>query len=110
VNGLTRFPGAARLAALPTIGDGHADDLKMEVWTGDGPVDAVRVWLARGGTGDGYPYPRTASVEVREGGSWRLLGDYDAEAPPTVLAGFTTADLRIARAGRSVDAVSGTGV
>jgi hypothetical protein len=64
----------AELDAMPTLGQGQADDLKIR-------EPDVRVWLGRGGTDAGQPYEHTVYVErpTEDGRSWEVVATYAAK-------------------------------
>lgn len=64
----------AELEALPTIRQGHFDNLKIETF-GDPPT---RVWLARTGVEDGEPYDNRVTVETLQDGCWIEAKSYPA--------------------------------
>lgn len=69
------------LEALPTLSQGHTDNLKYE------DLDVgVRVWLSRCGVEDGEPYPNKVTVERLVDGRWEAVEQYEAK-PANVRAG-----------------------
>jgi hypothetical protein len=62
------------LESLPTLGDSHFDDLKIEHFP-------YRVWLSRCGVADGEPYPHKVTIEKCNvaSGTWRNLREYQAQ-------------------------------
>jgi hypothetical protein len=61
-----------QLKALPTIGDSHFDNLKVE-------TEVMRVWLSRCDVTDGEPYPNKVTIEERVNGSWEITNIYQAK-------------------------------
>lgn len=90
------MPGWADLVGLPTLYSGHDHDLRVEV-VFPPAFAGVRVWLARGGLGDGHPFEDTVYVEVLEfipgRPDWYDLGYYDAHNPTEGLGGYSVRDL-----------------
>lgn len=74
----------AELSALPTLSQGHTDDLKIE-------TKGVRVWLSRMTVEDGMPYDNQVTVEKlycaaassrkpsTTGTRWVTAEEYEAE-------------------------------
>lgn len=64
----------AQLEALPTIKQGHTDDLKIE--SGNG-----RVWLSRMTIEDGQPYNNQVTIERFNDakGRWETVTSYEAK-------------------------------
>jgi hypothetical protein len=60
---------ARDLAARPTLAQGQADDLKVE-------LDGVRVWLSRCGVEDGAQFDNAITIEVRISGRWETVDVY----------------------------------
>lgn len=76
---------SAILAALPTLCEGQAEDLKVEVELYDGSLG--RVWLSRCGVEDGEPWENTVSLEVRgEDGMWRTALRWNGDNPAEYIA------------------------
>lgn len=70
---------AAELKALPTIEQGHTDNLKFE-----NPI--IRVWLSRMTIEDGMPYNDQVTVERRlRNGIWTTVAAYQARDEEIVL-------------------------
>lgn len=63
----------SELEAMPTIMQGHFDNLKVE---GEG----VRVWLSRMTEADGMEYNNQVSVEVYIKNTWETVDEYEAES------------------------------
>lgn len=63
---------ASELDDLPTLTQGHADDLKID----DG--DGFRVWLCRCGIEDGMPFDNQVTVEHYDGRRWTNAEVYEA--------------------------------
>lgn len=62
----------SQLETLPTLHQGHSDDLKINTLT-------RRVWLSRLTVEDGMPYNNQVTVEVLTNeGSWMALETYEA--------------------------------
>jgi hypothetical protein len=61
----------AQLRALPTLSQGHFDNLKVE-------ADGIRVWLSRCTMADGEPYDNKVTVEVIRNGVWTEHRTYQA--------------------------------
>jgi hypothetical protein len=71
----TKYFTTAELQALPTLSQGHTDDLKME-------TTARRVWLSRLTKADGQPYDNQITIEAKnEDGSWSIIRQYDPVHP-----------------------------
>lgn len=58
---MKRIYTLAELEALPTLSQGHTDDLKIE-------TENTRVWLSRMTVEDGEPYNNKVTVEKLKGG------------------------------------------
>jgi hypothetical protein len=62
----------AELEALPTISQGHTDDLKVEAYDIDKKTKEIttgtRIWLSRMTKEDGMPYDNQVTVEKLKGG------------------------------------------
>ncbi len=58
---MKRIYKLAELEALPTLSQGHTDDLKVE-------TENQRVWLSRMTIDDGQPYNNMVTVEKLKGG------------------------------------------
>lgn len=63
----------SQLETLPTIRQGHTDDLKIETPT-------LRVWLSRLTVEDGMPYNNQVTVEeyVESRRGWMTFASYEA--------------------------------
>lgn len=59
----------AELEAMPTISQGHTDDLKND--TGE-----FRIWLSRMTVADGMPYDNQVTVEKLINGVWTTIEEY----------------------------------
>lgn len=59
----------AQLKAMPTIEQGHTDNLKYDDGT-------YRVWLSRMTKADGMPYDNQVTVEQMIGGVWKTVAEY----------------------------------
>ncbi len=78
------FPHIDELLDLPTLAEGQADDLKLDVagWhVGQAEYDDVRYWTARCSIGDGEPFARTVHVEASVDGCWVDILSYDGDNP-----------------------------
>lgn len=62
----------SELNAMPTIGNGHTENLKLE-------QDGVRVWLSRLDKSDGMPYDNQVTVEKKVDGQWTNIDTYEAK-------------------------------
>jgi hypothetical protein len=60
------------LEAMPTLSQGHFDDLKVDTGT-------MRVWLSRCTVEDGEPYNNKVTVEVLKDGKWEIVNTYQAK-------------------------------
>lgn len=60
------------LASLPTLHEGHFDNLKIETPT-------KRVWLSRMRIEDGMPYNNEVTVEQKIKGDWVTVKTYEAK-------------------------------
>ncbi len=58
---MKRIYTLAELEALPTLSQGHTDDLKVE-------TENTRVWLSRMTVEDGEPYNNKVTIEKLKGG------------------------------------------
>ena len=61
---------AAELDAMPTLSQGHFDDLKVDTGT-------ERVWLSRCGTDDGMPFDDAVTHEELIEGRWVEVEMYE---------------------------------
>lgn len=59
------------LSALPTISQGHTDDLKIDTGNGE------RVWLSRMTREDGAEWDHAVTVERYIDGKWVTVEEYD---------------------------------
>jgi hypothetical protein len=65
------------LEAMPTIRQGHCDDLKVK-------TDDTRVWLSRMTVADGMEYNNQVQVyKLNKNHDWKLVQEYEAEAIPS---------------------------
>jgi hypothetical protein len=65
------------LEAMPTIRQGHFDDLKVE-------SDDTRVWFSRMTVADGMEYNNQVQVyKLNKNHDWKLVQEYEAEAIPS---------------------------
>jgi hypothetical protein len=65
------------LEAMPTIRQGHCDDLKVK-------TDDTRVWLSRMTVADGMEYNNQVQVyKLNKNHDWKLELEYEAEAIPS---------------------------
>jgi len=64
----------AELEAMPTISQGHMEDLKIE-------VENIKVWLSRMTVEDGMPYNNQVTVENYDtiNGRWETVAEYQAK-------------------------------
>lgn len=62
----------AELRRLPTLAEGQADDLKVE-------VPGKRIWLSRCTVEDGEPFNNKVTVEKLVDGRWVEVGCYEAK-------------------------------
>ncbi len=60
------------LQKMPTISQGHSEDLKYE-------TGSTRVWLSRCGVEDGMPVDNMVTIEKLVGGRWSIVDTYEAE-------------------------------
>jgi len=67
------------LEALPTLCEGQAEDLKVEMILEDDTP--ARVWLSRCGVEDGEPWEHTASLEVYQDGRWSVATRWNGDDP-----------------------------
>jgi len=90
------FPTTETLLEQPCIHRSHTCNLHREAHFTPA-FSGVRVWVSRGGLGDGEPFDETVYVEVREWipgrPDWYELGHYDGTNPPESLAGYSPLDL-----------------
>jgi len=63
---------ADALKQLPTIKEGHFDNLKME-------KNGVQYWLSRMTVADGAPYDNQVTVMFRQNGKWKTGKKYQAK-------------------------------
>jgi hypothetical protein len=61
---------AQELYSMPTLQEGHTDDLKVE-------TPDTRIWLSRMTVADGMPYDNAIEVEKLQNGNWILVDTYD---------------------------------
>jgi len=59
------------LEALPTLTQGQADDLKVD-------LGIIRIWLSRCTIEDGEPCNNKVTIEEYRAGSWVEVGWYEA--------------------------------
>ena len=60
------------LNSLPTLGDSHFDNLKVE-------TNTTRVWLSRGRVEDGEPFNNKVTVENYINNDWEITRVYQAK-------------------------------
>lgn len=60
------------LASLPTLHEGHFDNLKIE-------TPKQRVWLSRLTVEDGVPYNNEVTVQQKIKGDWVTVKRYEAK-------------------------------
>jgi hypothetical protein len=61
---------AKELRELPTLSEGHFDNLKID-------TGKIRVWLCRCGVADGLPYDNMITVEKLRAGRWVKWDEYE---------------------------------
>lgn len=63
----------AEIETMPTIRQGHADDLKLELGN-------TRIWVSRMTREDGMPYDNQITIEEYEqrSGAWKAVERYQA--------------------------------
>ena len=61
-----------QIEAMPTIYQGHTDDLKIET-----PI--TRVWLSRLTVEDGMPYNNMVTVDSHGQYGWETINEYEAK-------------------------------
>lgn len=61
-----------QIESLPTLNQGHTDDLKLESATS-------RVWLSRLTKEDGMPYDNQVTEEQLVNGKWETVRQYQAK-------------------------------
>ena len=61
-----------QMERMPTIGQGHTDDLKVE-------TDDTRIWLSRMTIEDGMPYNNEVTIEKLQDGKWLAVRSYEAK-------------------------------
>ena len=66
---------AETLRAMPTIKEGHFENLKMEYFSAT-ENKMMRVWLSRCGVADGLPYDDGVRVELFRNGRWATACEY----------------------------------
>ena len=64
----------SELEVMPTIDQGHFDNLKIQTPT-------HRVWLSRCGVADGMPHDHGVTVEQLQAGRWVKIDEYSAATP-----------------------------
>lgn len=64
-----------KLESMPTLHQGHTDDLKLETITNL----PYRVWLSRMTTLDGMPYNNQVTIEMCVEGKWITVEQYEAK-------------------------------
>lgn len=60
------------LASLPTLHEGHFENLKIE-------TPKERVWLSRMTIEDGMPYNNEVTIEYKVKGDWVTVKTYEAK-------------------------------
>lgn len=65
----------AEIEAMPTLRQGHYDNLKID--TGN-----IHVWLSRVGVKDGMPYNNQVTVHSLTDGIWKPVEEYEATSEP----------------------------
>lgn len=62
----------SQINAMPTIEEGHTEDLKYE-------SKSIRIWLSRMKKEDGMPYDNQVIVEKAIKGQWETIDQYQAK-------------------------------
>ena len=62
----------AELQAMPTISQGHMDNLKVQ-------TEDTKVWLSRMTIEDGMKYNNQVTVEKYNGDKWETIAQYEAK-------------------------------